>query len=107
MEPEPKLSPVVLEMSMLAAAVASRCPSKTHELLASLRRRGVPEGQITAVVEEAVRISTETVARGSEMVEAVLGGESPRSCMERMARQGGASECCASDDDCRSRSSCC
>ncbi len=107
MPSEPKLSPVVLELTMLAAAVATRCPSGRHDLMAALRARGVPEGQLREVTEQAARIGAETVSRGAEMVEAVLRGESPQSCMERMARQGGASEYCSAGDDRRSTSSCC
>lgn len=97
MSKEKRLNPVILEIAALSAAVASRCPSKTAEMLEQLEERGVPGHQIEEIVATARGVATESWQRASDMIDAVLAGEPLESCLSR-AKQG-TGECCADSGD--------
>ncbi len=95
----PPLNPAIRDIAGLAASIAIRCPSMTHTLAERLRGHGLPEGQIREVVEAARAVSHEARIRGESMLDAVLAGESPTTCMQSMddTASGG---CCQSEDGC-------
>ncbi len=90
MSEEKGLSPVILEIASLSAAVASRCPSTTAEMIERLGKRGVPDHQLHEIVELSRNVTTESWDRASGMIDAVLAGEPLESCISRA--MSGASE---------------
>ncbi len=85
------LSPVILEIASLSAAVASRCPSTTAEMIERLGKRGVPDHQLREIVELSRGVATDSWNRASGMIDAVLAGEPLESCLSRAMT--GAGEC--------------
>jgi len=103
MSEEKGLNPAILDIAALSAAIASRCPSKTAEMVERLADRGIPDHQVREVVTTARAVATESWERASGMIDAVLAGEPLESCMSR-ASQGGKS-CCG--DDASAGKTCC
>lgn len=84
------LSPVILEIAALSAAVASRCPSKTAEMAERLGEYGVPDHHVREVVAIARRVATESWERAAGMIDAVIEGERPADCLPHGAPGAGA-----------------
>lgn len=115
MSDTPSINPAIRDIAGLAAAIGTRCPSMTHTLVERLRERGLPEGQIQEVVDAARTVCHEARIRGESMIDAVLAGDNPTSCMQAMddtcadnaegCCSGGTNEtsCCGSPAD----SECC
>lgn len=102
MSESPSLNPAILEMVSLGAAIASRCPSKTQEMINRLAERGVPENQLQEVVAASRQVVEETQSRANQVIDAVMAGEQLESCMQRMMQESSGS-CCSSGND----SGCC
>ena len=96
MSEEKGLNPAILDIAALSAAVASRCPSKTAEMIERLAERGVPDHQVREVVTTARTIASESWVRASGMIDAVLAGESLESCLSRASKS--ADGCCGETD---------
>ena len=96
MSEEKGLNPAILDIAALSAAVASRCPSKTAEMLQRLQERGVPDHQVREVVIMARVVASESWERASGMIDAVLAGEAPESCLSRASNS--ADGCCGETD---------
>ena len=110
MSEEKGLNPVILDIAALSAAIASRCPSKTAEMIERLQDRGIPDHQVSEVVITARAVATESWERASGMIDVVLAGEPLESCLSRAA--SGANDCCAdSGEGCcgetKGQSNCC
>lgn len=100
MSEEKGLNPAILDIAALSAAIASRCPSKTAEMVERLSKRGIPDHQIHEVVTTARAVATESWERASGMIDAVLAGEPLESCLSRASADPGS--CCNTADE-----SCC
>ncbi|WP_322521679.1 hypothetical protein SR882_01965 [Guyparkeria halophila] len=104
------LNPAILDIAALSAAIASRCPSKTAEMVERLSKRDIPDHQIHEVVTTARAVATESWERASGMVDAVLAGEPLESCLSRASAD--ATSCCnTADENCcgnaEKKTSCC
>ncbi len=110
MSEEKGLNPAILDIAALSAAIASRCPSKTAEMIERLHDRGIPDHQIREVVITARSVAAESWERASEMIDAVLAGEPLESCLSR-ASADSSSYCNTTDKSCcgpaESKTSCC
>lgn len=100
MSEEKGLNPAVLDIAALSAAIASRCPSKTAEIVERLSKRGIPDHQIHEVVATARSVAAESWEQASAMIDAVLDGEPLESCLSRASADSGS--CCGQADE-----SCC
>lgn len=110
MSEEKGLNPAILDIAALSAAIASRCPSKTAEMVERLSKRGIPDHQIHEVVTTARAVATESWERASGMIDAVLDGESLESCLSRASTDS--DSCCdKADESCcgnaENKTSCC
>lgn len=111
MSEEKGLNPAILDIAALSAAIASRCPSKTAEMIERLQERGVPDHQVREVVITARTVASESWERASGMIDAVLAGEPLESCLSRASQAGkgccGETEesCCG--DEASTRQTCC
>lgn len=104
------LNSAILDIAALSAAIASRCPSKTEEMVERLSKRGIPDHQILEVVTTARAVAAESWERASGMIDAVLAGEPLESCLSRAPDDAG-SCCSTSDESCcgnaENKTSCC
>lgn len=94
------LSPVILEIASLSAAVASRCPSTTAEMIGKLGKRGVPDPQIREIVAIARGVATESWSRANTMIDAVLASEPLESCLSRTDTGSGQCDANTGNDCC-------
>ena len=112
MSEEKGLAPAILEIAALSAAIASRCPSKTAEMVERLQERGLPDHQIREVVTTARAVATESWERASGMIDAVLAGESLESCLSRASQAtagccGETNDSCCGEDASPAKTTCC
>jgi len=96
MSEEKGLNPAILDIAALRAAIASRCPSKTAEMIERLQERGIPDHQVREVVVTARTVASESWERASGMIDAVLAGEPLESCLSRASKSAGG--CCGETD---------